>query len=70
MQRIGVDVFCFANDYFDLATIGEVCNLTGGNLYYYPNYDGNYDGEKLHYDIARNLTRYVGYDTVMTVRVS
>ena len=53
-----------------MSTIGEVCNISGGNIYYYPTYDGNYDGEKLHYDLARNLTRYVGYDAVMTVRAS
>jgi len=69
-KRVCVDLFCYAPEYFDLATIGQVCNLTGGNIYYYPNYNGNYDGEKLHYDLARNLTRYVGYDVVMTVRTS
>ena len=33
-------------------------------------YNSVFDGEKLHYDLSRNLTRYVGYDAVMKVRTS
>lgn len=67
-NRISVDLFCFAPEYFDIVTIGQVSGITGGNLYYYPTFKANYDGEKLHYDLARNLTRYTGYDAVMTIR--
>ena len=67
-KRISVDLFCFAPDYFDITTIGQVCGITGGNLYYYPTYKPGTDGERLHYDLARNLTRYVGYDAAMTIR--
>src|SRR5207248_868577 len=45
-------------------------NHTGGNIYHYPYYNPTIDGEKLHYDIARNLTRFCGYDVVMNVRAS
>ena len=69
-KRIGVDLFVFAQEYFDLATIGQVSNITGGNIYYYPTYNSTFDGEKLHYDMSRNLTRYIGYDAVMKVRTS
>ena len=68
--RVCVDLFVFSPDYIDLATLGVISNLTGGNIYYYPHYNATFDGEKLHYDIARNLTRYVGYDAVMNVRAS
>jgi len=67
-KRVSLDLFCFAPEYFDLVTIGQVSGATGGNIYYYPNYKPTLDGERLHYDIARNLTRYVGYDAVMTIR--
>lgn len=30
-----VDMFLFPNAYVDVATISEVCRLTGGNLYKY-----------------------------------
>ena len=68
--RVAIDLFVFSPEYFDFATIGVVSNLTGGNIYYYPHYNANFDGEKLHYDIARNLTRFCGYDAVMNVRAS
>ncbi len=29
----GVDLFVFANNYFDLATVGEVCRISGGEIY-------------------------------------
>ena len=67
-KRVSVDLFCFAPEYFDITTIGQVSAMTGGNLYYYPTYKPSYDGEKLHYDLARNLTRYVGYDVALTIR--
>lgn len=69
-KRISIDLFCFSPEYFDLATIGQICNTTGGNIYYYPTYNGTYDGEKLHYDLSRNLTRTIAYDTIMTLRTS
>lgn len=31
----GVDLFLFPNAYTDIATIGEVCKLTGGDIYKY-----------------------------------
>jgi protein transport protein SEC24 len=29
----GVDLFVFPNNYIDLATIGEVCRVSGGEIY-------------------------------------
>jgi protein transport protein SEC24 len=29
----GVDLFVFPNNYLDLATIGEVCRVSGGQIY-------------------------------------
>jgi protein transport protein SEC24 len=69
-KRIGLDAFIFAQEYFDLTTIGQAINIVGGNIYFYPTYNSTFDGEKLHYDLARNLTRYLAYDAVMKVRTS
>ena len=34
-QGCGVDLFLFPNSYIDVATVGEVCRLTGGDIYKY-----------------------------------
>ena len=49
-------------------TLGYIVNFTGGSLYHYNKFNPLLDGEKLHYDLSRNLTRYTGVDAVMTVR--
>lgn len=42
--------------------------MTGGTIYYHPNYDPNTDGERIHYELFRNLTRTYAYDCMMTLR--
>lgn len=42
-------MFILAEQYTDLATIGQLSTITGGEIYYHPNYDPNNDGEKIHY---------------------
>ena len=42
--------------------------MTGGSLYHYNKFNAMVDGEKLHYDLSRNLTRFNGVDAIMTVR--
>eukprot|EP01017_Pseudomicrothorax_dubius_P008358 TRINITY_DN12740_c0_g2_i1.p1 TRINITY_DN12740_c0_g2~~TRINITY_DN12740_c0_g2_i1.p1 ORF type:complete len:602 (-),score=127.54 TRINITY_DN12740_c0_g2_i1:161-1966(-) len=69
-QRIAVNLFVFNSEYFDLPTIAPVATLTGGTVVYYPKYDGHLDAEKLHYEVARILTRYQGFDVVMKLRTS
>lgn len=68
--KIGIDMFVFNSDYFDLATVSALNTITGGSLYYYHEYNPDFDSEKLHYELFRNLTRQYGYDAIMTLRSS
>ncbi|KRX02234.1 Zinc finger, Sec23/Sec24-type [Pseudocohnilembus persalinus] len=68
-SKIGVDMFIFAQS-CDLATISLLTTMTGGSLYHYSDFDPNSDGERIHYDLFRNLTRVYAYDCMMTLRSS
>jgi protein transport protein SEC24 len=40
-----------------LATVAPIAGLTGGSIYFYPNFDVTKQGEKIYYDLFRTLTR-------------
>lgn len=65
-----VDLFLFNNAYIDLATIGQVSRLTGGEVYKYTYFQADIDGERLIADICKNINRPVAFDSVMRVRTS
>ncbi|XP_067008422.2 protein transport protein Sec24C [Anabrus simplex] len=65
-----VDLFVFNNSYIDLATIGQVCRLTGGEIFKYTYFQADLDGDRLIQDIKRNVSRPVAFDAIMRVRTS
>lgn len=65
-----VDLFIFNNSYIDLATIGQVARLTGGEVYKYTYFQADIDGPRLINDVIKNISRPIGFDTVMRVRTS
>ncbi|KAI5726271.1 hypothetical protein M8J77_026255 [Diaphorina citri] len=67
---VSVDLFVFNNAYVDLATIGQVARLTGGQIYKYTYFQANVDGDRLIDDVRRNMSRPTAYDAVMRVRTS
>ncbi|CAG8657181.1 5507_t:CDS:10 [Rhizophagus irregularis] len=67
---ICVDLFLFPNTYLDIATIGLLSCLTGGETYYYPNFDVQRDGGKFAYELHQNITREFGYNSLMRIRCS
>lgn len=69
---IGVDFFLAAagGGYMDIATIGHVSALSGGETYFYPNYTAPRDVEKLTKEIEHTVTRETGYQALMKVRCS
>ena len=69
-KKIGVDFFVFAQTYVDLATTVPLCNITGGQLFYFPRFNMHRDRLKFHHELYRVLTRTTGYDGVMLTRVS
>ena len=54
----------------DVATIAPISSITGGDLYLYADFDVVKHGEKLYYNLFRNLTRVTGTDCMLKVRVS
>lgn len=68
--QISVDTFLFANQFIDVATIGCLPQYTGGQMYYYPAFAREKDGEKLRRDLLANITRETGFESVMRVRAS
>lgn len=62
-----------AHNYVDLASMGTLSRLTGGQMYLYANCVPERREEwaaKLHAELHRNLTRNFGYEGVLRVRCS
>lgn len=69
---IGIDFFLAApsGGYLDIATIGHVSAITGGEVFYYPNFHSPRDTLKLSKEIKHTVTRETGYQALMKVRCS
>merc|ERR1719278_1564248 len=65
-----VDLFLFNNAYIDIATLSQVCRLTGGQVYKYTYFQSDLDGERFISDLAHNVSRPVVFDAIMRVRTS
>jgi protein transport protein SEC24 len=65
-----VDLFLFNNAYIDVATLSQVCRLTGGQLYKYTYFQPDLDGERFLADLKHNLSRPIVFDAIMRVRTS
>lgn len=66
--QICVDVFVLAQTYVDIASIGQLCKATGGQLYQYSKFDARSDNAQLFNDLRWNLTRpQVGWVGCMCV---
>lgn len=69
--QISIDCFLFeALKYLDVATIGQMSQVTGGEVFFYPQFNLAKDGEKFSRDLIRDLTRPTGFEAVMRVRCS
>lgn len=67
---IGVNTFFFPSQYIDVATIGTLSGLTGGELYFHPRFDVVRDRSRLDSQIKRAILRETGYNATMRVRCS
>lgn len=65
-----VDLFLFNNSYIDIATIGQVSRLTGGEIFKYTYFQADIDGERLINDVIIDVSRPIAFDGVMRVRTS
>lgn len=68
--QICVDVFAAGAAYQDLPSLGALAKYTGGQVYYYPGFSADKDGNKLSAEIERNLTRETSWEAVMRIRCS
>lgn len=48
--------------------VGTLAKYTGGQVYYYPNFQSGIHGEKLRHELARDLTRETAWEAVMRIR--
>ncbi len=69
-DKVAIDIFACTQADVDLATMTPVSAPVGGEMYYYSPFNSAEYGEKLHFDIFRNLTRYTVYDVSMKARCS
>ncbi|XP_078660547.1 protein transport protein Sec24C-like isoform X4 [Branchiostoma floridae x Branchiostoma belcheri] len=81
-QGCCVDIFLFPNQYVDVATVSEVCKLTGGQLYKYNFFtteqtgqhhnpmEAVNDGERFIQDLTQDIQRPIVFDAIMRVRTS
>lgn len=68
--QISVEMFLAPQQYIDLASISPLAKYTGGDVRYYPNFHIQHSGLKLKHELQHVLTRYMGWEAVMRVRVS
>ena len=69
---IGVDFFIAAagGGYMDIATIGHVSHLAGGEVFFYPNFVAPRDSAKLRQEVKHSMHRETGYQALVKVRCS
>eukprot|EP01130_Rhizamoeba_saxonica_P018276 TRINITY_DN9091_c0_g1_i1.p1 TRINITY_DN9091_c0_g1~~TRINITY_DN9091_c0_g1_i1.p1 ORF type:complete len:805 (+),score=174.67 TRINITY_DN9091_c0_g1_i1:428-2842(+) len=67
---IGIDIFSISVNYTDLVSLGKLCSITGGQLYYYPWEFSAQFQDRLYRDLYRNLVRENGFSARFRVRCS
>ena len=72
-DRVSFDMYTAsvtAVESIDLASMSKVVQFTGGDLVYYSKFNAQKHGEKLYYDLFRNLTKTYGADVSIKARCS
>lgn len=68
--QLRADMFLFPDKYCDVATTIALCQLSGGRVFSFSNFDQHRSGECLRSDLSRVLTCEQSWEAVMRVRVS
>jgi protein transport protein SEC24 len=68
--QISLELFMAPHQYVDLASISPIAKFTGGDVRFYPQFHINTLGLKLRTELMHVLSRYMGWEAVMRVRVS
>eukprot|EP00698_Gefionella_okellyi_P007110 TRINITY_DN1731_c0_g1_i1.p1 TRINITY_DN1731_c0_g1~~TRINITY_DN1731_c0_g1_i1.p1 ORF type:complete len:899 (-),score=217.06 TRINITY_DN1731_c0_g1_i1:346-3012(-) len=69
-SQVCVDLFACPTGYVDCATMGQVCRMTGGQLYYFGDFHATKEAERFQRAIEYTTTRNMGYDCILRVRCS
>ncbi|EEB07263.1 COPII-coated vesicle component Sfb3 [Schizosaccharomyces japonicus yFS275] len=67
---ICVDLFFATSSYVDIATVGSIASLTGGQVVYYSNFVPSRDAPRLADELTRSMLREQGYRVMMKTRCS
>ncbi|KAI7863803.1 uncharacterized protein EV154DRAFT_534543 [Mucor mucedo] len=69
---VSIDLWLFppANTYIDVATVGVLSALTGGDTYYFPNFNITREGVQVMHDLTHTICREQGYRAALRVRCS
>ncbi|CAH0487183.1 unnamed protein product [Peronospora farinosa] len=67
-QQVSVDMFLFSSMYTDIASLGSLSKYSAGQVYYYPAFNAERDGEKFSKELAHCLVRESAWEAVMRVR--
>ncbi|KAG7390574.1 hypothetical protein PHYPSEUDO_007514 [Phytophthora pseudosyringae] len=67
-QQVSVDMFLFSSMYTDIASMGSLSKYSAGQVYYYPAFNAERDGEKFSKELAHCLVRETAWEAVMRVR--
>ncbi|XP_003738426.1 protein transport protein Sec24C [Galendromus occidentalis] len=65
-----VDLFIANNSFVDVASIGQVAKISGGEVFKYTYFQADTDGERFIADLRRDVARPVAFDAVLRVRTS
>eukprot|EP00403_Amphidinium_massartii_P034680 CAMPEP_0178446404 /NCGR_PEP_ID=MMETSP0689_2-20121128/40783_1 /TAXON_ID=160604 /ORGANISM="Amphidinium massartii, Strain CS-259" /LENGTH=893 /DNA_ID=CAMNT_0020071221 /DNA_START=45 /DNA_END=2723 /DNA_ORIENTATION=- len=68
--QITVELFMAAQAYVDLASLASLAKYTAGDIHWYPQFTAQTQGMKLRSELMHVLTRYMGWEAVMRIRVS
>jgi protein transport protein SEC24 len=72
-NRVAFDIFLTCpqkSDSLDLASMSAAAQLTGGEVYLFPRFQAHRNGEKLYYELFRNLSRVCGSEVQIRARCS
>ncbi|KAJ1916748.1 COPII coat Sec23p-Sfb3p heterodimer component [Mycoemilia scoparia] len=69
-EGISASFYLFPSAFTDVATIGELCNITGGEMQVYPNFNIDRDSTKFTTDLHSEALRPFGSNGVLRIRCS